>query len=56
MSDTQVLQDDVIALGVLVGLLTKSGDSYVVNLDWFRILRRTGYDRPASRPVCFSLE
>ena len=36
MSDTQTLQDDVVALGVLVGLLTKSGSSSDVNLDWFK--------------------
>ena len=36
MSDTLILQDDVAALGVLAGLLTKSGSSYDVNLDWFK--------------------
>ena len=48
MSDTQALQDDVVALGILVGLLTKSGSSYNVNLDWFKNPPRMNWIRSAS--------
>ncbi len=36
MVSIENLQDDVLAVGVLIGLLTKNGDSYGLNLDWFK--------------------
>ncbi|HUI30577.1 MAG TPA: DUF6603 domain-containing protein [Candidatus Acidoferrales bacterium] len=36
MVSTENLQDDVLAIGVLIGLLSKNGDTYDVNLDWFK--------------------
>jgi hypothetical protein len=36
MPDLEEMQGDVLAIGVLIGLLSKNGDSYSVNLDWFK--------------------